>query len=118
MRRIAFGRAPAALQQARHEVGVIDGVGERTLRRWLTDDEGFKAAYDAARRSTYEAAMGRIPALTVKAVETLEDLLADTKHPAIRLGAARTIAEIGMHHYDVEAIARRLDAIEAAQGRR
>ena len=61
--------------------------------------------------------MNRIHALTARAVETLEDLLGETKHPAVRLGAARTVAEIGMHQHDAETIVRKLDEIEAAQQR-
>ena len=94
------------------------GVGERTLRRWLTEDEAFTAEYQDARRATFQAAVGRIASLTVRAVEALEDLLADTKHPAVRLGAARTVAEIGMHQHDADTIIQTLERIEAAQERR
>jgi hypothetical protein len=33
----------------------------------------------------------------------------------VRLGAARTVAEIGMHQYDVDTILRKLENIEVAQ---
>jgi hypothetical protein len=56
--------------------------------------------------------------LTVRAVETLADLLDAATQPAVRLGAARTAAEIGMHQYDGETILRKLDEIEASQRRR
>lgn len=52
-------------------------------------------------------------ALTVRAVETLEDLLDEKDHPNVRLGAARTVAELAVHHYEAETLFRRLDAIEA-----
>jgi hypothetical protein len=94
------------------------GIGERTLHRWLTDDKAFQAEYEAARHATFQAAISRIPALTVRAVETLADLLGAATQPAVRLGAARTVAEIGMHQYDGETILRKLDAIEASQRRR
>jgi hypothetical protein len=29
------------------------GLGERTLRRWLTDDQAFQAEYEAARHATF-----------------------------------------------------------------
>ena len=92
-------------------------MGEKTLRRWLAED-AFKAEYEAARRTTFQAAISRIPALTVRAVDTLADLLGTTKPPAVRLGAARTVAEIGMHQYDAETILRKLDELEARQRRR
>lgn len=93
------------------------GVNERTLRRWLTDDEAFKAEHDAARAAMFQAGMSRIHALTGRAVETLEDLMAATTVPAVRLGAARTVAELGVHQHDAETIMRKLDQIEAAQRR-
>jgi hypothetical protein len=94
------------------------GIAERTLRRWVTDDQPFQAEYEAARHATFQAAISRIPALTVRAVEALADLLGEATQPAVRLGAARTVAEIGMHQYDGETILRKLDEIEASQRRR
>lgn len=93
------------------------GVNERTLRRWLTEDAAFIAAYDAARLATFQAGINRIQALTAEAVDTLEHLLDAEKHPAVRLGAARTVVEIAIHQHDGDTILRRLDEIEAAQRR-
>jgi hypothetical protein len=93
------------------------GIGESTLRGWLSDDPSFQAAYEAARRATFQAALNRIPALTGRAVDTLAALLGDQEPPTVRLGAARTVAEIGMHQYDAETILRKLDEIEARQRR-
>jgi len=64
------------------------GIGERTLRRWLTEDAEFAADYDAARLATFKAVMSRVQAMSAKAVDTLEDLLNAEKHPSVRLGAA------------------------------
>jgi len=75
----------------------------------------FRAAYDVARRTTFMAGISRVHALTPKAVETLEDLLDARPFPRVRLGAARTIAEIAFHQHDAETILRKLDEIEAAQ---
>ena len=52
-------------------------------------------------------------ALTAEAVDTLEELLDEKKHPNVRLGAARTVAEIGIHQHDAETILRKLDEIES-----
>lgn len=94
------------------------GLSERTLRRWLSDDQPFQAEYEAARHATFQAALSRIPALTVKAVTTLDDLLGDAMQPSVRLGAARTVAEIGLHQHDAETILRKLTEIETRQQRR
>ena len=93
------------------------GIGVRTLHRWLTDDPAFQAEYEAARRATFKAAISRIPMLTVRAVDTLAALLGDKEPPAVRLGAARTVADIGLHQYDAETILKKLDEIEARQRR-
>ena len=77
----------------------------------------FKAEYEAARRSAFDVGMSRIQALTGRGVETLEELLDAKKFPAVRLGAARTIVELGIHQHDTETIMRKLEEIEAAQQR-
>jgi hypothetical protein len=91
------------------------GTGERTLRRWLTDDAVFKQEYEAARAAMFEAGMSRIQVLAGRAVETLEDLLGAKEHPGVRLGAARTVAELAVHRHDADTIMRRLNEIERAQ---
>lgn len=93
------------------------GVSERTLRRWQTEDTAFKTEYETARIATFQAGMGRIQMLVGQAVNTLEDLLAATESPSVRLGAARTIAEIGIHQHEADTILRKLSEIEAAQER-
>ena len=91
------------------------GVGVRTLHKWLTKDEAFQEAYASARQTTFHAGISRVQALTAKAVETLEDLLDETAYPNVRLGAARTVAELGLHQHDAETIMRKLAEIEAFQ---
>ena len=56
-------------------------------------------------------------ALTGKGVETLEELLDAKKFPAVRLGAARTVVELGIHQHDTETILRKLEDLEAAHQR-
>ena len=92
------------------------GVGERTLRRWLSDNS-FKAECDTARAALFESAMSRIQTLAGKAIDTLEELLCARKHPAVRLGAARTVVEVGLHQHEAATILSRLAEIEAAQER-
>jgi hypothetical protein len=94
------------------------GVNEKTLRRWLSDDEAFKVAYAVARQAAFEAGMSRIQALVARAVDTLDDLLDAKKHPAVRLGAARTVVELGLHKHDADTIMRKLEEIESHQRQR
>lgn len=90
-------------------------VSERTIRGWLAEDAEFKAAHDAARDAVFQAGVGRIKALAGRGVETLEELLDAKKFPAVRLGAARTLVELGIHQNDAETLMRKLLEIEAAQ---
>ena len=87
-------------------------MNERTLRRWLAEDEAFQAEYAAARQATFQAGIHRAQALTARAMDTLEELLGDKKHPNVRLGAARTVTEIGVHQHDADTILKKLDEIE------
>ena len=90
-------------------------IDESTLRRWLAADEAFQTDYAAARQATFQVEMSRVQSLTAQAVDTLEDLLGAEKYPNVRLGAARTLVEIGIHQHDAEHILKKLDEIEAFQ---
>ncbi len=92
------------------------GVNERTLRRWLAQPV-FHAEYAAARQAMFEAALSRAQALAARAIETLEDLLGGTQQASVRLGAARAIVDLGIHHHDTDTIVQRLSEIEARQQR-
>jgi hypothetical protein len=91
------------------------GVNERTLRRWLSEDEGFRRDYAAARQATFEAGISRVHALTARAIDTLEALLGTKAPPSVRLGAARTVMELGVHLHDAETIMKKLEDVEAFQ---
>lgn len=88
------------------------GVNEKTLRRWMVEDEAFKHALIEARTALFQAGMHRVQALTSEAVDTLAALMRRTVPPSVRLGAARTVAELGMHQYDAETILKKLDDLE------
>lgn len=87
-------------------------VAERTLRRWLRNDVEFQAEYAASRTATFEAGMNRVQGLTGLAVDALASLLEAGNQPSVRLGAARTVLEIAMHHFDAEKILARLAELE------
>jgi hypothetical protein len=94
------------------------GVNERTLRRWMAEDASFQRELTEARRALFEAGMARVQALTGEAVETLATLMALEAPAAVRLGAARTVAEIAIHQNDAETILRKLDELESIQRQR
>jgi hypothetical protein len=113
-------RAVVALLSERSIGAAADrcGVNEKTLRRWMTDDEAFKAELTEARRALFQAGMNRVQALAAEAVETLAALMAPDVSPAVRLGAARMVAEIALQQHDAEVIVQRLEQIEALQRQR
>lgn len=88
------------------------GIGERTLRRWLSDDPTFRADLGQAQRSAFEAGLNRVQALTSKAIETLEDLLDKGEQPSVRLGAARAVVDLAASRHDAQTLVARLEELE------
>ena len=60
-------------------------VNEKTLRRWMADDEVFKQELASARRAMFETAMNRLQPLAAQAVDTLAALMGDDAPPSVRL---------------------------------
>ncbi len=87
-------------------------MGEQTLRRSITEDAAFELELTAARRAVFDAGVQRVQALTAMAVETLADLLAEKKHPSVRLGAARAVLEIAVNRHDAETLLKRIEDLE------
>lgn len=113
-------RAILALMSERSIAAAAEraGVNERTLRRWMAEDEAFQRELMDARRAVFDAGMARVQALTAEAVETLAVLMRENVSDNVRLGAARTVAEIGVHQRDAETILARLDEIDSIQRQR
>jgi hypothetical protein len=89
------------------------GIGERTAYRRL-DDPTFRAQLDDARQQTIQAAIDTLSATATEAAATLRDLLRrEAYSPAIRLGAARSILELGARLREANEIEQRLAALEA-----
>ena len=93
------------------------GLNEKTLRVWMAEDDAFKQDLAAARRAMFDAAMNRLQPLAAQAVDTLAALMQEGAPPSVRLGAARTVAELGIHRDDAETILRKLGELEALQRR-
>lgn len=91
------------------------GLSEKTLRRWMADDEDFKRDLAEARRLVYDEGINRMQALMPLAIETLAGLMHGNVPPNVRLGAARTVVELGTHQHDADTILRRLEEIETHQ---
>ena len=95
-------------------------VSPRTLQRWL-HDPAFVNELTAARTAAFDAAMQSVMAAANTAVDTLLDLVKTKNPPATRLGAARSLLDLGIERHDASTIVARLAELErqvAAQAAR
>lgn len=102
---VKTGTIAQAAQQA--------GVSERTLYRWLQQDEVFRAAYQAARRQAVQQAIARLQQSAGEAVDTLRAVMRNSTNPAsAQVTSARTILEFSMRAVELEDLEERLAALE------
>lgn len=92
------------------------GVGERSLRRWLGEDERFRAAYQQARSEAMRQATARIQAASAAAVDTLAELMELKERPDIRARAALGVLAAAFKAEELENLASRVEALEQSQG--
>jgi hypothetical protein len=98
------------------EAAQTAGISERTAHRRL-DDPAFRRLVVKLRGEMVARATGRLSDAAVKAVDTLVKLL-DADSDSARLGAARSILELGTRLREAVEIEERLNALEqkAANG--
>jgi DNA-binding MurR/RpiR family transcriptional regulator len=90
------------------------GISEATLLRWLKD-EAFKTSYRDARREVVSQAVTQLQSACGKAVKTLCDIAEDKDAPASsRVSAARAILDTSIKAVELEDLAQRIEALEAA----
>jgi hypothetical protein len=88
------------------------GVGERTLRRWLTRP-AFQAEYRRARRELIQGAIHVLLRSTETATHTLVTIMQDAEQPATaRVAAARTVLQTVMHALKEDDLEIRLTEVE------
>jgi hypothetical protein len=85
-------------------------VSERTARRRMKEPE-FRQRLNEARAEMVEQVIGRLSSGMTKAVDTLKKLLR-AKSEAVRLGAARSIVELGFTIRENVEFEQRLAALE------
>ena len=90
-------------------------IGERTLHRWLAEDEEFIAAYRQARKIVFAHAIAQAQRLLPLAINVLGQIMADTKVPATaRVAAATAVTKFGRESIELDDLAGRLEALEAS----
>lgn len=87
-------------------------VGDRTLRRWLTEDPTFKAAYRTARSLALGQATARLQATAAQAVDTLRALLGAESRPDVRARAALGLLAAAMKAEELDNLVARVEALE------
>lgn len=94
------------------EAARVAGVGERTLRRWLAEDQNFRMAYREARSETMLQATARLQATASEAVDTLRELLGLKERPDVRARAALGILAAAAKAEELENLTSRVEALE------
>jgi hypothetical protein len=109
------GRAILALLSERTITGAArrSGVNEKTLRRWVAEDDEFKRELAEARGAMFQEGMNRVQALMAVAIDTLSILMGGEMPPNVRLGAARSVADLGLHQFEADTILQKLEDIDA-----
>jgi hypothetical protein len=87
------------------------GVSESTAYRRLADPE-FTRQLQAMRSDMVQRTAGALTAAATEAVRTLLDLLKPNVSHAARLGAARSVLEIGVKMREMAELEGRLTALE------
>ena len=94
----------------------VAGIGERTLRRWLTELP-FRAAVNAARRESFGQAIGLTQKFAPVAVATLVKVMQDASGgPSAKVSAAATMLKFGREGIELDDLAARVEALEQAAG--
>jgi predicted DNA-binding transcriptional regulator AlpA len=88
------------------------GLSARTVYRRLADS-AFRQRLQQARDDMVQSAAGVLTAAPLEAVRTLMALQQPSFPPAVRLGAARAVLELGMKLREEADLTARLEALEA-----
>jgi hypothetical protein len=107
-------RAVLALVASKSITAAADcvGVNERTLRRWLDEDD-FAEKVRNARTQMLAQAATRIVAATTAAADTLEEIASNAEAPpAARVQAAAKILENARGFVELQDLSAKLDKLE------
>lgn len=91
------------------------GVGERTVHRWLKEDDLFVAEYRRARREAFAQAIGLTQRSATAAVGTLLRVMHDTKATwSSRVAAATQVLKFAREAIELDDLAVRVETLERA----
>jgi hypothetical protein len=90
----------------------VAGIGEKTLWRWL-QNEDFQDAFMEVRRQLVQQVLSNIQRSMSKAVNTLLEVMDDPDSPASsKVQAARSIIDVGLKGLELEDFELRLSRLE------
>jgi hypothetical protein len=90
----------------------VAGIGEKTLWRWL-QNEDFQDAFMEVRRQLVQQVVSNIQRSMSKAVNTLLEVMDDPDSPASsKVQAARSIIDVGLKGLELEDFELRLSRLE------
>ena len=90
------------------------GISESSMLRWLKDEE-FQVEYRKARRESVSAAISMLQHASGQAVTTLVEVMLDPESTgSVKISAARTVLESSLKAIELEDLAERIEAVEAA----
>jgi hypothetical protein len=101
----------ATLESAARQAGVSESTAQRRL-----DDPVFQQQLQALRADMIQRTAGALTAAATEAVRTLLELQKPATPPAVRLGAARSVLEIGIKLREAADLEERLSALEQQLG--
>ena len=110
--------AALAAGSTNEDAATAAGVSERTVRRRL-EDPAFRARVDDAQRAAIDLAVARLSDSAAFAAATLRELAESAQAETVRLGACRTILELGLkwrEHGDLTARIEQLERGTATEG--
>lgn len=108
-------KAIAALLSAPNikQAAILAGVGERTLYRWLAEDEAFKAELRSVEEEAISQATRRLIGSQEPAITRLLSILTGpTTRSGDRIKAARALMEYSTRMLEVRDVEERLTALE------
>jgi transposase-like protein len=93
------------------ETASLAGVGERTLARWLAEDDAFRRRVGELRAEMIGRALGKMADGMADAADRLRQLL-QAESEGVCLGAAKALLELSVKLRDTVEIEERLTALE------
>lgn len=109
-------RAIAALLSTSTEgqAAEVCGVSVSTLRRWQKQAE-FASAFDVARSNILQVVSSELSSGSLEAVTFLRDVIRDENAAlSCRIAASKVVLETAWRVHEMQALADRMSAIEAA----